>query len=176
MKNRILLKENKAAADSVINAVNENYKNGLHLLKLLAGLGLDIKEVKDWQSIENHFKAEYPTASLDFNLDAKNIREPYMEIYSYYQSHKNKISFEKPTAEQFGEIREKHRLYADTAKQIEAHTLANSIANDLNRLKVLGMGVDSFYVSYLSPVFVGGAGGVIEIYNKNLIDAVERLK
>jgi hypothetical protein len=175
MKTDLLLQDNKAAADSVINAANESYKNGLTLLRHLSGLGLEeVKEVKDWQEIENHFKAEYPQASLQFNLQAKNIEAPYMEAYNYYKANKGNISFEKLTEDATENIRNEYRVYA-TEKQTEAYNLAHSIAADLNKLKELGLPVNSFYAAELCPLMVNNAGSV-EVYEKNLIEFVQSVK
>jgi hypothetical protein len=175
MKTDLILQENKAVADSVINAANESYNKGLKLLKLLSGLGLDVKEIKDWQAIENHFKASYPEASLLFNLQFKNIDAPYMEAYNYYQANKGNVSFEKLTDDAAENIRKKYRVYASET-QSQALALVQETVANLNRMRdEFKIPVSSMQSISFCPVIASNADG-LEVYDSNLLPYLLRLE
>lgn len=173
---KILLKEDKGAAQNAINAINQGYQNGLELLKKLSDLGLELNEVKNWQKdIEPHFKQQFPNSSLDFNLEASGAKVLYFEAEQLFKSSPN-LFFVKPTTEEIEAIQEHYKVYAESEKQIEAYNLVHTVAKDLNRLKELGIPVNTFDISNVCPVLVNGTGGVTEVYNRNLIEFVQGLK
>lgn len=175
---KILLKDNKEIAESIINAANVNYNNAKTLLSKLSKIGLDLDSVNDWTNeVEAEFRKDYPKADLDFCLSANGIKDQYREAEAFYLNNINALSFEALTDEQENVIREKNRQYAQTDTQIESYQLAHDIVNGLNRLKDLGIHIEASYAINLSPIFVQESrGGKIEIYAKNLNDAILNLK
>lgn len=173
---KILLKEDKKGAENAIAAINKGYADGLNLLKKLSVLGLELTEVKDWKKeVEPHFKQQFPDASLDFNLEANGTKVLYFEAEQLFKTASN-LFFVKPTTEEIEAIQEHYKVYAETDNQIEAFNLVHTVAKDLNRLKELGIPVNTFDISNVCPVLVNGTGGVTEVYNRNLIEFVQGLK
>lgn len=172
---KILLKEDKGAAQNAINAINQGYQDGLNLLKKLSVLGLELNEVKDWKKqIEPHFKQQFPNSSLDFNLEASGLKNQYFEAEQLYKSSHN-ILFTAPTDEELEQLKEYYRTYAESEKQIEAYTLIHDTVKNLNRIKELGLPLNTMSVSDICPLMVN-SGGVVEVYTPNLISFIQGLK
>jgi len=178
MKKRILLSENATVANSVIAQKQNNFVNGKKVLSGLKGLGLSLDIVNDWkEDVEPHFLKQFPGSTLDFNLDAKGIKAEYNELAAFYKTNRGNLTYDEPTAEELEAVRESYRQYAESEKQIEAYQLAHDVVNGLNRLKDLGVHIEAYYAINLSPIFVQESrGGAIEVYTKNLNDAVLNLK
>lgn len=175
MNTRILLDERKAVADSVINQKQQSHKAGMFVLAGLAKLGLELEAVSDWETeVIPHFKTEFVNSTLAFNLDAKGIKDEFRSLETYYNANKYGILFVEPTAEELEAIREQYRVYAND-KQAAAHALAHSIANDLNKLKELGVPVNTFQSLDFCPVFVNNAGS-LEVYQKSLLEFLTGIK
>jgi len=172
---KILLNENKAVADSAINQKQQSHKAGMFVLAGLAKLGLKLDSVNDWTiDVEAEFRKDFPKADLDFNLNANGIKKEYRDLETYYNANKYGILFVEPTAGELEAIREQYRVYA-TEKQAEAHALAHSITNDLNKLKDLGIPVNTFQSLDFCPIFADNAGS-LEVYTSNLISFLQGLK
>lgn len=175
MNTRILLSENKEVADSVINQKQQSYKAGLFVLAGLAKFGLELEAVNNWEAdVEPRFKTEFPNSTLNFNLSSRGIKDEFRSLETYYNANKYGILFEPLKNDEIEAIREQYRVYA-TEKQAAAHALAHSIANDLNKLKELGVPVNTFQSLGFCPVFVNNAGS-LEVYQKSLLEFLTGIK
>lgn len=175
MKTDLLLQENKALAESAINQKQQSYKAGMFVLAGLAKFGLELDSVNDWEAdVVPYFKTEFPNSTLGFNLDSKGIKDEFRKLEAYYNANKYGILFVEPTAEELEAIREQYRIYA-TDRQAEAHALAHSIANDLNKLKELGIPVNTFQSLDFCPVLADNAGS-LEVYQKSLLEFLTGIK
>jgi hypothetical protein len=174
--NRILLNENKAAADSVILYKKADFKNGQTVLARLAVMGLELNSVSDWETeVIPHFKTDFPNSTLDFNLDSKGIKKEFRDLETYYNGNKRGILFIEPTAGELEAIREQHRQYA-TEKQAEALALVHETVANLNRLKnEFQIPVSSMQSLSFCPVIASNADG-LEVYDSNLLPYLLRLE
>lgn len=152
---KILIKENQVISNEAISIEKQNYSNGKTLLQMLDKLGLTLTSVNDWGAIEREFTKDYPKASLTFNLQANGIESDYRAAEAFYVKNQHRLRFEPLTDEQAEAIREKHRVYASTEKQIEAHGLLSEITDKLNRLIELGVNVDVNKTYLVNRVFEG---------------------
>lgn len=172
MKKRILLQENENVANSMIATHQRKQNNAQSILSILKEIGLSLESFGSWErEVEQHFRTQYPKASLDFCLDAAGIKEPYRIAESFYLANKNDLSFEQLTDEGKEEIRESYRKYAETENQIEAYNLAHSIVKDLNRLQELGIRVNQQYAMNFCNVFHSEKFKV-EVYENMLNDRI----
>lgn len=142
MKKRILLKENEVNYNDVIYNEKQQFENGKTLLRLLAKIGIEKTEVTNWSEIESLVKVPFPLANIQFNIDSQGITTGYRSAEEFYLKHYQRLSFEPITAEQIEAIKEKHRIYATTEKQLEAHALINTVVDSLNRLIELGIDIN----------------------------------
>ncbi|SHL02933.1 hypothetical protein [Flavobacterium xanthum] len=176
MKKRILLQENENVANSVIAAHQRKENNSQRILTILKEIGLSLESFENWErEVEQHFRTQYPKASLDFCLDAAGIKEPYRQAESLYKEHYNDLSFEKLNDEGKEAIRESYRQYAETENQIEAYNLAHSIVKDLNQLQELGIRVNQQYAMNFCNVF-HSTNSKVEVYENMLNDRILTLK
>lgn len=155
MNSKILLKENKAAIAETLANQNTGYANGSILLQKLKNIGLELKSVSDWQKVEQHFKAQFPNATLDFNLEAQGISTPYYEAKEIFDRNRYLIRFNPVTDAEIEQIKEKYRVYTSTPKQVEVHNLVHGIIDNLNRLKELGINIDVSKAYLINPAFDG---------------------
>lgn len=172
---KILLKDDNAGAENAINAINQGYQDGLNLLQKLSVLGLEVKEVKDWQKdVEPYFKQQFPNSTLDFNLEASGLKKQYYEAEQLFKT-SHDILFAKPTADELEAVREHYKTYTQTEKQVEAYNLIHDTVKNLNSIKELGLPVSVMSVSELCPLMVNSRG-VVEVYTPNLISFIQGLK
>jgi hypothetical protein len=143
MSTKVLLKENNAAAESKIHFLNSDYQRGLKLIDTLKKIGF-VGIPTDWQEVEKHFHTN-PDWTLDFCLQSKGYLETFTEAKKLFSVGNR---YEPITEAEKEAVKEQHRVYA-TEKQAEALELVNSVANDLNKLKVLGFAVNFGYASQL---------------------------
>ncbi|MBZ4044505.1 hypothetical protein [Flavobacterium hibisci] len=157
MKNRILLDENKEAANELITYHQLKVSNGHKLISMLDRIGLTLTHVSDWYlEVEQHLSKQFPNASVTFNVEAAGLKSEYEEAEAFYLKNRYNMSFEPFTEDQAENIREQARLYAEGAGQIEAHKHFTSVVESLTRLKELGIRIDIDEAYRLSPVFAGG--------------------
>ena len=152
---RILLKENEASSNEMIQNSKNAYSNGKTLISMLDKLGLQVESVNDWAAIEQEFKKDYPRASLKFNIDANGITEQYGEAETFYLKHRLQMSFEPFTDEQIEAIKENQRVYADQPNQIEAFELFNTVKDSLLRLQEIGVKIDLNKTYLVNRVLIG---------------------
>lgn len=152
---RILLKENEASSNEMIQNSKKAYSNGKTLLSMLDKLGLKVESVNDWQSIEQHFMTPFPKAPLTFNLQAEGIETEFRETEAYYLKHRLQMSFEPVTESQILDIKESQRVYTTNEKQIEAIELFTTIKDSLLKLKDLGVVLDLNKTYIVSKVLIG---------------------
>lgn len=155
MNKRILLKENEVIYNEVIYNEQQQFENGKTLLRLLAKIGIEKTEVTNWSEIESLVSVDYPKATIQFNIDANGITEQYRESEAFHLKHYQRLSFEPITPEQIEAIKEKHRIYATTEKQIEVHGLVNTVVDSLNRLIELGMDINVNKAYIVNRAFYG---------------------
>ena len=155
MNNKILLKENEVIYNEVIYNEKQQFENGKTLLRLLAKIGIVKTELTNWSEIESLVSVDYPKAPIQFNIDANGITEQYREAEAFYLKHYQRLSFEPITPEQIEAIKEKHRIYATTEKQLEAYALINTVVHSLNRLIELGMDINQDKIYMLNTAFEG---------------------
>lgn len=153
--NRILLKENEASSNEMIQNSKKAYSNGKTLLSMLDKLGLTVESVNDWAAIEQEFKKDYPKAPLTWNLQANGIETEYREAEDFYLKHRHALRFEPLTDAMIEEIKESQRVYADKPKQIEAIQLFDTIKDSLLRLKELGVPMDLNKTYLINRVLIG---------------------
>jgi hypothetical protein len=169
----ILLKTNPGA-ENEIAAVKQQYANGKTLLSKLADLGLDFTEVKSWTNeVEPHFKQQFPNASLDFNLEASGLKAAYYEAEKLFKLAAGRWT--EPTAEEFEVITQKYKVYASTAKQIEAYNLVHSIVADLQRLNDFGTNINASYLPNLSSLMTSN-DGVPAVSRERLTNFIQSMK
>ncbi|HSD06969.1 hypothetical protein [Flavobacterium sp.] len=178
MKNRILLKENEAVSNELIQLENLKFNNGKRLISMLAGIGLNISKVDNWQAIEQEFMKDYPKANLLFNLQANGIESEYKEAEAFYLKNRYVMTFEAVTPEQIEDIKEKCRVYADQANQIEAHDLINTVVDSLNRLDQLDFKMDLGIIYQISRVFYADTRvkPPLKVDQKSLVSTLVNLK
>ncbi|WP_369769244.1 hypothetical protein [Flavobacterium sp. WC2416] len=177
MNTRILLSENNAAAESLINQKQLGYKNGVQLLAGLAKLGLELESVNNWETdVLPHFKTDFPNSTLDFNLDSRGIKDEFKALEVFYNKNRGSLSFVAPTAEELEAIREKYRVYA-TVKQAEALEVVERVANDLNKLKSeFGFNLNFGYVSQLFYPLRQTADYKVEVSQEGLLSYLKKLE
>jgi hypothetical protein len=155
MNKRILLKENEVIYNEVIYNEQQQFENGKTLLRLLAKIGIVKTELTNWSEIESLVTVDYPKAPIQFNIDANGITEQYREAEAFFLKHYQRLSFEPITAEQIEAMKEKHRIYATTEKQLEAYALINTVIDSLNRLIELGIDINVNKTYIVNRAFEG---------------------
>ena len=170
--NKILLNENEAFSNLVIKEYNDNYAKGKTLLSMLSKLGCTVVNFDNWQTVEQHFMQDFPKATLEFNLQANGIEAEYLEAKAFHQ--RGGLSYVPMTAEQEEVIRETHRIYAATDKQIEAYQLINETVSNFNRLAELGLKMDFSEIYLTSRIFTYDRK--MTINQRYLLNAISNLK
>ena len=155
MNKRILLKENEVTYNEVIYNEQQQFENGKTLLRLLAKIGIVKTELTNWSEIESLVKVHFPLGTIQFNIDAQGITTEYREAEAFYLKHYQRLSFEPIKPEKIEAIKEKHRIYATSEKQIEVHGLVNTVVDSLNRLIELGMDINQDKIYMLNTAFEG---------------------
>jgi hypothetical protein len=139
---KILLSENDVLANAALTNEQHKINNAKALLAMLQKLGLTVDSVSDWGEIEPHFRKDYPKATLQFNIEANGIEEPYRAAEAFFQKNWQSLRFEPMTEQEIEDIKEQHRIYAETPGQIEAYNLIHSIKDNFNRLHSFGVKMD----------------------------------
>ena len=140
--NKILLKENEASSNEMIQNSKNAFSNGQMLISKLNKLGLNVDSVNDWAAIEQHFMTPFPKAPLTFNLQAEGIETEYREVEAYYLKHRHALRFEPVTQIEIEQIRESQRIYTTNENQVRAIELFNTIKDSLLELKNMGVPMD----------------------------------
>lgn len=150
---RILVKFNNATFDELIQYEKLKYNNGLKLIGMLGRLGLNLKEIDSWDAVEQHFKMDYPKATLQFNLQANGIEDDYRTTEAFYLKNQSLLAYEPLTESRTEAIREQCSIYAERPEQLEIYNIVHRIVTDLNRLTELGLKLDAGEIYNLNRVF-----------------------
>ncbi|TDE44477.1 hypothetical protein E0I26_08920 [Flavobacterium rhamnosiphilum] len=142
MKKRILLNENEFTANQYIGIAERQHENWNKLESLLVKMGLDAKNIESIDQLNEKLKDkfQFPNASKEFNLESLGFTAYYNQATKILNT--NDWSKEKPTSESIEAIKEKHRIYTNSDKQIEAYELCQRMFKDIARAKELGLIVD----------------------------------
>lgn len=178
MENRILLKENEATYNELIQLENLKFNNGKTLISMLAGIGLTVDKIDDWQAIEQEFTKDYPKATLLFNLQANGIEAQYKEAETFYLKNRYVMRFEQITNDQAESLKEQYRVYADQPNQLEAYDLIHKTVQNLNRLDQLGVKFDFGIIYEVSRLFHGDQRETpaLSVNQKVLVSTLTNLK
>lgn len=176
--NRILLSENEAAANELIQYNEIKVANGKTLLSKLDKMGLTLTSVSDWKlEVEQPLSKQFPNASITFNVQSAGIDEEYISAKNFFEKNQSIISFEEFTEEQAEAIREEQRHYAESPQQLKAYGLMQTVVDSLLRLSELGvkLNLDELYqVSYL---FTGGnRHAPLQVNKREQISVLMKLK
>jgi hypothetical protein len=105
---------------------------------MLSQLGYEAESIESWAEVEQHFMQDYPKATLTFNLQANGVDETaYLEAKAFH--HAGDLSFTALTDPEKETIAETHRVYAETADQIEVFNLIQTTIANFNRLEQLNV-------------------------------------
>ncbi|MBF4519482.1 hypothetical protein IRZ71_24320 [Flavobacterium sp. ANB] len=180
MKNteRILVKFNNAVYDELIQYEKLKYNNGLKMLDMLRRLGLDLHEVDNWEAVEQHFKTDYPNATLSFNLQANGIDDDYKIAEAFYFKNQSLLAYKPLTEIRTEAIREESSTYAERPEQLEIYELVHKIVTDLNRLSKLGLNLNAGEIYTLNRVFNGNSRNTLpfEVHETTLASVLINLK
>ncbi len=175
---KILLDDRQALANNVIKELSQTFENGQKMLSLLKEIGIDKTELTDWAEIETICKANFPNATIQFNIEANGIEKQYRDAEEFYRKNKGALSFEPMSEQEKENERENLRIYATTDNQIEAHALILQTIDNFNRLQELGVNLDYSNAHFLNKVFSYDYRKEVkmEVYKPNLISLITELK
>lgn len=132
-----------------------------------------------WNELDSKIKENFPFPAGDekFNLDALGIYAAYNTLKEYHRINSFAFGVEPLTAERIEAITESNRIYSATPEQNEAFQLAQTLFENLNRAKELGLiptVQDLFH--YRSVFRISQYTGKMEIDTLQLQDIVINLK
>lgn len=94
-----------------------------------------------WSELESKIKESFPFPAGDekFNLEALGVYDAYNTLKEYHRINSFAFDAEPLTAEKIEAITESNRIYSTTPEQNEAFQLAQTLFDNLNRAKELGL-------------------------------------
>lgn len=94
-----------------------------------------------WSELDSKIKENfpYPAADEKLNLDLLGVYDAYNNLKEYHRINSFAFDVEPLTAEKIEAITESNRIYSATPEQNEAFQLAQTLFDNLNRAKELGL-------------------------------------
>lgn len=179
MKKRILLQERAELSQALIDSEINFAKKFKTLLELLKECGLELTKVDNWENVETELrkKFQFPSASIEFNLEALGISRQYRSAKQLYDGNLRGRGFiDEVNNKRIEEIKDQYRVYTTNENQLEAYNLIISLAKDLNRAKELGIRFEFCFMHQVNSELEYEKAKGLVVNKKRLAEAVLRIK